>query len=705
MRGQISGAWVQGMACAAAAAALAATAPITRMADAGPPPSAGREGEIRSVAAAASGWTTVPAFADYAPAGMPDFDQRRARWRSNPEDGSRERSYTHDGPLTAAAALWWLDSKLEPGSSPPPTRSDGSGIVTAYGDWDDHSPENLEPLVGALALAADTNGSAGDTLPYYGTCVDTLIDALDDHLSAAGGTRYQAVPLWRPTTHQLKVAIEAGQPIIVLVGLWQQYLPGAGDWARIGGHYVTIQAVDTRLDRILIADPFRNVTVGGGYPDLHDDAAIVSHDPYLVSPSLRPAGGPVLRIDGYLDGAGVRESILDNFQNHNRGPCDRSDAPWLPEVRQEAQLDVAIVLQPAPTPTPTHTASPTPTSTSTPTVTRTATPSPTPSSPPPPSPSPTPTGGSAPPPGSSPTPVIGSTSPPPGPTGAAPEPPWTPTPGTPVAGATPDATSTGSATEGTPLPTAADPGGATATAAAASPAPIISPTSPPAGSTATSAAATATAAAEATAGGGTASSPAPSATDRTDGTPSATPLASPSSTPDPADPGAHPSPSASATAPQDGTAVPGIPSPDPDPSPTEPPDPGSPPPSTPASTATAIPTSEIVTDVSAICGRIVDQATGDGVPNAAVWLQRRDAGHWRDAAAAVASDDGGRFCFQEQPADRYRVVAERPECDIATTTVLHDPPSEPGRAIVPLACRRAHGQAYLPIVITRTPRR
>ncbi len=691
MRGQIS--WVRG-AVLFAAAALAATS----IALIGPKAGfAGRIGSAPQTGLAASGWTEAASFTDYAPAGMPDFDQRKARWRSNREDASRERTYTHDGPLAAAAALWWLDSKLEPGNSPPPTQRDGAAIITALGDWDDHSPENIMPFVDALALAADTNGSAGATLPYYGTCVDRLVQAIDAHLASVPGPRYEARTLWWPSTDQLKARIDAGNPIFILLGLWQQYLPGAGDWARIGGHYVTLQAVDTRLDLIKLADPFKNLETGDlGDPDSHDDAAIVSHDRYLVSPSLRPEERPVLRVDGYLDGVGVREAILDNFQNHNRGPCDRSDAPWLPIVRQETQLEVAIVIQLAPPPTATPTATPTRTATPTPTVTRTAIPTPTASA----------TASATPPAGSSPTPDLTAPDETPPSTSGTPGTPGTATPRIDLtAVSTSSPTDVGASTSSAPTSETPDPTlGAPGTPSSGTPVATTESSTPatPDGSqsTATSEAATRTAEAAATETASTSQTPSatppggeeppPSATtvptpvSSPDATPDATPDSTPNSTPDE-------TPSAAQTSAPDETAIPGAPGP------------GTGTSAVPGASSTPIPTSEFVESSDSICGRVIGAAGGAPVANAAVWLQRRSDGMWLDAGQAVASDGSGRFCFHGMPADSYRLVVERPECDVAMRSILHDPPSAPARVIIPLGCR-LH-LIHFPIVMKRALRR
>ncbi len=66
-------------------------------------------------------------LADYAPAGLPDFDQQQADWLA-PDS----RQWTHDGPAALADLLWWRDAAAEPGATAPPAVADGHRLVEAY---------------------------------------------------------------------------------------------------------------------------------------------------------------------------------------------------------------------------------------------------------------------------------------------------------------------------------------------------------------------------------------------------------------------------------------------------------------------------------------------------------------------------------------------------------------------------------------------
>jgi hypothetical protein len=105
-------------------------------------------------------WYKKPPYPDYAPSGMPDFDQKQDAWHPPWAPGW----WSYCGPVSVANSLWWFDSKYEsinnPSPVPPPTISDSFPLVTSYnpGVWDDHDPRNLQPLVLNLAFLMDTDG-------------------------------------------------------------------------------------------------------------------------------------------------------------------------------------------------------------------------------------------------------------------------------------------------------------------------------------------------------------------------------------------------------------------------------------------------------------------------------------------------------------------------------------------------------------------
>ena len=130
-------------------------------------------------------WYIKPPFPDYAPSGMPDFDQRQGgtyQWQ-DPAGGR----WSHCGPVAVANSLWWLDSEFEPNTIPPPTAIDNYPLVQAYGGppWDDHDPQNVPYLVEHLAYLMDTDGLRTG-IPHLGTNVFDMQAGITHYLSWSG---------------------------------------------------------------------------------------------------------------------------------------------------------------------------------------------------------------------------------------------------------------------------------------------------------------------------------------------------------------------------------------------------------------------------------------------------------------------------------------------------------------------------------------
>jgi hypothetical protein len=136
-------------------------------------------------------WYIKPPYPDYAPSGMPDFDERQwgtYNWKDN------TGAWSHCGPVALANSLWWFDSKYESLNDtnppiPPLTISDSFSLVKAYGAWDDHDPQNVPPLVEHLAWLMDCD--AQRTGPFTGvfwsgTFVNDMEAGLAQYLSWSG---------------------------------------------------------------------------------------------------------------------------------------------------------------------------------------------------------------------------------------------------------------------------------------------------------------------------------------------------------------------------------------------------------------------------------------------------------------------------------------------------------------------------------------
>jgi hypothetical protein len=314
----------------------------------------------------ADGWVQLDAGAvDYAPMGLPDFDQRQTSWRVS---GPVRQAWTHDGPVALAGALWWLDSHYEPAPVPPSEPHDGFDLLQALGPWDDHGPANVIPFVNVLASMARTDGPQG--LTAVGTCMDDLASAAERVVhGSAERQRFTTHVTEHPTLQQLRDPISLARPEVLLIGIWQHH-PLVG-WQRLGGHFVGLAGIDAGLGRARIADPYLDVTIPPETPSAHNDAQLVSYDAYMVSPSLQP--GPVLRLDGYLDATGDVAAFIGNFHGLNSRSCDEGDTAWLDGAELEAHIDAALTFDPLVPATDTPTLTPSPTATATPTLSATIT--------------------------------------------------------------------------------------------------------------------------------------------------------------------------------------------------------------------------------------------------------------------------------------------------------------------------------------------
>ncbi len=231
-------------------------------------------------------------LADYAPAGLPDFDQRQSLWRV-PDTWQ----WSHDGPAAVADLLWWRDSATEPGGTAPPAVSDGYPLVETYGVWDDHDPQNVPPLIGDLATYMSTNDE------HSGTDLGDLVSGLNAYLAAKDLDDDYTLTLRRaPSFDWVREEVKQNRQVLLLLGFWELQ-PTA--WRRIGGHYVAVAGAGCGdEDWIAFSDPFRDSAEAGrpgrmvpaeshGHaPDpphtVHNDAAYVSHDVYGV---MRTASG------------------------------------------------------------------------------------------------------------------------------------------------------------------------------------------------------------------------------------------------------------------------------------------------------------------------------------------------------------------------------------------------------------------------------
>ena len=323
-------------------------------------------------------------YPDYAPSGMPDFSQRQAGW-TNMQSGA----WSYCGPASAANALWWLDSRFESNSEPPPAAHDNYGLVIAMhgASWDDHDARNLPLVVSDLAYGVDVDGQrtgsqhAGTRFGDLLTGVGNLIAGLDLHAHALSSPNYEAI----------RDRALGGESLILLLGFWEFQTEG---WRRLGGHYVTVAGVECDGDgrRLAISDPNWDRAADGGpgmvrpanrrasmspmSQEAHNDAALVSWDLYdFVAPG--GAWGNV-GLAGYATGqdalAFVGQNFAQDLEIYRTGSYQGGEIVTIVDHAISVGPGAATAT-PTPTATQTPTGAPTATASSTPSATVTGSPS------------------------------------------------------------------------------------------------------------------------------------------------------------------------------------------------------------------------------------------------------------------------------------------------------------------------------------------
>lgn len=253
-------------------------------------------------------------YPDYCPFGMPDFDQKQNGWQMQ---GPMGLEWTYCGPTAVANCLWWFDSKYEPTPIPPPAINDHFGLVQAFGNWDDHAPQNVIPFISDMGMRMFTD--------QFG--LGTNVNRMQYAISHLLWERYVDSLLFEHTVKMpeftfIEKEIERCQDVILLLGFWQQQGP---NWVRIGGHYVTCAGVNSQAGLIAISDPYLDHAegeppAGSAHPSaLHNDAAMISgphgtntHDVYPIL-LQSPSPGGIWWLPTYP----ADPSVIPNFFEQN----------------------------------------------------------------------------------------------------------------------------------------------------------------------------------------------------------------------------------------------------------------------------------------------------------------------------------------------------------------------------------------------------
>jgi len=295
-------------------------------------------------------WYFKASYEDYAPRGVPDFDQRQDNW-INPAKGT----WTWCGPLAVANSLWWFDSKFEPNPVPPPTINDGFALVTSYDSaWDDHDPNNVEPFVNELAWLMDTDGQrTGST--HSGTKVSDMEAGIEEYLTNKGlDSMFYVKTVKAPDEVLTSEEVLMSEDVTLLLGFWQE---DEGQWIRVGGHFVTVPGVNPPTS-IAFSDPIKD-NAEHGYPGrvipppphphnsappypLHNNASYVSYDFYDFDPAAPSCPGGIWGPKNY-----DVENLIENFTSQNI-PEEFEDetGPYDSSLPVHVEVEYAVIVSP-----------------------------------------------------------------------------------------------------------------------------------------------------------------------------------------------------------------------------------------------------------------------------------------------------------------------------------------------------------------------
>ncbi|MDH4035842.1 MAG: dockerin type I repeat-containing protein, partial [candidate division Zixibacteria bacterium] len=304
-----------------------------------------------------------PAYEDYAPNGVPDFDQKQDAWIYQPSG-----AWSYCGPVALANCLWWFDSKFEPAPldprpfypDPGHVQNDGYNLVYPFGPasgWDDHDTNNVMPFIDSLALYCKTNQG------HSGTNVFDLATGAQAWIDSAGLTGDFVVNIYPMDPafgfDFIREQVLASQNVILLLGFYEEV---GGDFCeRVGGHFVTVAGTctDPADSCLCISDPYYDMHEGeppagsAHGSSVHNDAANISgphgsmyHDKYSVITTQCTPSGP-LPFLAELANYGVNAGNIAVWQGQNL--ADTTLEPMPPQGGPiHTLLEWAVVICPAP---------------------------------------------------------------------------------------------------------------------------------------------------------------------------------------------------------------------------------------------------------------------------------------------------------------------------------------------------------------------
>lgn len=250
------------------------------------------------------GWYYLPAYPNYAPKGLPDFDQRQDNWRS--DEGIWRfvgGVWCFCGPTALADIFWWFDSKHENPLGYPGDGNDtyplvrdyhAPGIPTPGPHTDDHNYNNVndalttwnhgrggKELIEKIAWYCNTNLCRFLVIRgFAGTYARFLEQGAKKWINDTGlQNQYHVEAIWKPDFSIINEALHHNDGIIINLLF---YNPKVISPHTLFCHYVAVAGINPD-GYIAFSDPVQNKINPGPDPAAHNNASVVSYDVYAVN--------------------------------------------------------------------------------------------------------------------------------------------------------------------------------------------------------------------------------------------------------------------------------------------------------------------------------------------------------------------------------------------------------------------------------------
>jgi hypothetical protein len=250
-----------------------------------------------------NGWYYLPAYPNYSPCGLPDFDQQQDNWKCRQSIWRLIGGlWSFCGPTALADVFWWFDSKHENTTGYPGDGNDTYPLVRDYNApgtpnpgprSDDHNFNNVndpltswkngrgeKELIERLAWYCNTNFCRTPFIRgFAGTYPEYLEQGAKQWIRDAGlEDRYEIEAIQKPDFSMIAQRLRNNDAVILNLLF---YNPKAVFFQTFLGHYVAIAGINPN-GSVALSDPFQNVMSPDPTPGEHNNPSVVSYDIYPV---------------------------------------------------------------------------------------------------------------------------------------------------------------------------------------------------------------------------------------------------------------------------------------------------------------------------------------------------------------------------------------------------------------------------------------